>query len=105
MFFVLNTSKMTREDFVEAMFMLSYYHVSTRLYSDGEKASSAYMIVEMDRERYGSEGNGDDDVRLAEMGFQMNFHQDNNLVACPHCDEEDGPCGHLTFSRKIKSAF
>jgi len=97
MFFVINVAKMTREDFSEAMFILSYYHVNTSLYSDGEHAVSTYMVVESNKD-------DKDDLRLAEMAFQMNFHQDHTPLACSHCEGEDG-CGHLMFTKKINPAF
>ena len=87
-----------------AMFMLSYYHVLCRTYSDGDNEISAYMVVEGLPETDGTDR--DDDLRMAEMCFQMNWHQEGKL--CPHCvDHSDvfDCCGHLTFTKKINSAF
>jgi hypothetical protein len=90
-----------------AMFMLSYYHVYIELYSDGENQESTYMVVS-------TPGTDGEQERLAEMCFQMNWHQKGNL--CPHCtkqdtdgtsddDVSDDVCGHLTFDKLIKPAF
>ncbi len=88
-------------DWQQAMFMLSYYHVGCKLYSDGEDAGSTYMVVgDMDE---GWSQEDEDNLALAEMCFQMNWHQVG--TKCPHCanDKEDGEqtCGHLTFSHLI----
>jgi hypothetical protein len=106
-------------DWQEALFMLSYYHVKTTFYSDGENAKSTYAVVEL------AEANGDG-LHLAEMCFQMNWHQHNSGI-CLHCEQDEidvcvdcdiryscddqrdecslkhtaRTCGHLTFSGPI----
>lgn len=100
--FCLKISAMSAQDFQQAMFIMSYYHVSMTAYSNGEDATSTYMVV-------GGEGNGqqvkEEDLHNAEMAFQMNFRQVGKI--CPHCDgqiEGETVCGHLTFSTFINSA-
>jgi len=47
---------------------------------------------------------GGNDLHLAEMAFQMNFHQVGNV--CIQCVlGGETACGHLTFSKPINSAF
>lgn len=90
-------------DWQHAMFILSYYSkliIST--FSNGEDANTAYMVVESKPLLEGEE----DELRLAEMAFQMNWHQIGRL--CPHCiDHADhyDSCGHLAFSKPINPAF
>lgn len=81
------------EALMEAMKILSYYHVAAEAYSDdGENLHLAIIP-----DHYESE---DDDVGLAEMAFQMNFHQGGK---CPECTEQ--PCGCMVFTKPIKPAF
>ena len=130
--FCLKISAMSARDFQQAMFIMSYYHVSMTAYSNGEDATSTYMVV-------GGEGNGQQinevDLRNAESAFQINFRQEGMI--CPHCDGMDDPvetklgelsasgilrdvrqwygivhyddepkvCGHLTFSTFIDSSI
>jgi hypothetical protein len=98
------------KEWQHAMFILSYYsELKINTYSDGEDERSAYMVVESHYT-----GDSQESLRLAEMCFQMNWHQGRNL--CPHCTKQDADgtsedgvsddvCGHLTFVRKIKPAF
>lgn len=129
--FCLKLSAMSAQDLQQAMFIMSYYHVSMTAYSNGEDATSTYMVV-------GGEGCGqqvnEEDLRNAEMAFQHNFRQEGMI--CPHCDGMDDPveaklgelsakgvlrdvrqwygidhdpddpkvCGHLTFGTFIDSS-
>lgn len=96
-------------DWQQAMFMLSYYHVRCTLYSNGEDAKSVYMEVRAPRS---SGDDGEDALHLAEMCFQMNWHQGGMI--CPGCHKEqnnywagcDGKdtCGHLTFTHPTDSS-
>lgn len=99
--FCLMINAMSRDELMEAMFILSYYHVNINTYSNGESAESTYMVVSaIDTDHPGQERDAQEDLRMAEMAFQMNFRQHGNL--CLHCeDEEDTTCGHLTFTNKI----
>ena len=82
-------------DWMHAMFILSYYkELTLELFSNGEDAVSTYMVVEGE----------EDSLRLAEMAFQMNWHQGGWI--CPHCEgDEEETCGHLTFTHPINPAF
>jgi hypothetical protein len=90
MFFIVPK---TPEDLMEAMKLLSNYHVAAESYLDN--ADNLYLSIIHDH--YESE---DDDVRLAEMAFQMNWHQGGE---CPECTEQ--PCGCMVFTKPIKFAF
>jgi hypothetical protein len=79
-------------DWQHAVFMLSYYHVKIEAFSDGEDSESAYIIVRGD----------DEQLRLAEMAFQMNWHQGG--IKCRHCSDDLDTCGHLTFTSRIDSS-
>ncbi len=83
-------------DWQHAVLMLSYYMVKMEAFSDGDNMDSAYMIVRKC-------GDKDEQLRLAEMCFQMNWHQVGSL--CPHCSDDLDSCGHLTFNRPIIPAF
>ena len=106
-------------DWVHALFILSYYKVSVDLFSDGEDADSTYAVV-LPKVVPGIEHVSEttiyeDDDRLAEMAFEMNWHQKGNL--CPACeakmdtdvatyhDRNNHCCGHLTFVKPINPAF
>jgi hypothetical protein len=95
------------EEWQNAIFMLSYYHVCIEMYSNGEDQESAYMVVST------PDTDGEQE-RMAEMAFQMNWHQKGKL--CPHCTKQDADgtsedgvsddvCGHLTFNKRINPAF
>lgn len=89
-------------DWRHAMFILSYYSkLIIELFSNGEDADTAYMMV---RERELIEGE-ESDLRLAEMAFQMNWYQ--GKMICPHCEDntDENACGHLTFTGVINPAF
>ena len=86
------------EDWQSAMFILSYYHVISTMYSDGEDPTTTYMVVE--------NGKVDDDaLTLAEMAFCGDWISDSKDYrwCCPHCENgemkncDTGICGHLTF--------
>jgi hypothetical protein len=88
-------------DWQEALFMLSYYHVQAVMYSDGENEKSAYMVVD-GPVGVSTDGTTDDQVRLAEMCFQMIWRQGG--MVCHHCEKEEATsCGHLTFVEPINS--
>ena len=69
MFFVIKPSN--PESMVHAMFLLSYYKVTFSSFSDGDHASSTFIKVSREYRK--------GDLRLAEMSFQMGFHQDNHF--------------------------
>jgi len=79
-------------DWQHAMFMLSYYHTKIEAYSNGEDADTVYIIVR----------GLDEQVRLAEAAFQMNWHQDGS-GQCGHCSSDIDYCGHLKFTKPIDS--
>ena len=92
------------EDWEHALFMLSYYHVSITVHSNGEQVSTTYMVVEGLPETDGTDR--DNDLQLAEMCFQMNWTQHGSKL-CPDCiDHADrfDFCGHLTFDKPINSS-
>ena len=91
------------EDWAHALFMLSYYHVSGVMYSDGETTESVYMVVGAHNQHPDEKYNDDDAIGLAEMCFQMNWHQGGRV--CPDCEGTEDTCGHLTFTKPIDSAF
>jgi hypothetical protein len=83
------------EMLVEALNMLACYHVSAEAYTnDPCDINELYLAVYPDH--YESE---DDDVGIAEMCFQMNWHQGGK---CPECQDI---CGHMVFTKPIKPAF
>ncbi len=103
--FCLKLSAMSAQDFQQAMFIMSYHHVSMTAYSDGDDPTSTYMVV-------GGKGCGqqvnEEALYNAEMAFMMNFRQEG--MKCLHCavDKMNGEqtCGHLTFTTFIDgSAF
>jgi hypothetical protein len=90
-------------DWQHALFMLSYYHVNITIRSDGEDAITTYMVVDNDGTTEAQE-----QLRLAEMCFQMNWHQSNHHRLCPECmphSDQFDSCGHLTFTKPIISVF
>lgn len=104
--FCIKLSDMARDDIMHAMFLLSYYHVSAQLFSDGDDPDSTYMVVEgpaaiMENNEVV------DNVGMAEMAFQMNHRQVGFI--CPHCenddDNEEKTCGHLTFTTRIEDSL
>ena len=131
MFFVVKPISLI--EWQHAMFILSYYHVDIAAFSNGDDPLSTYMVVgaiHPKSERIkGQDINPQEQLRLAEMAFQLNWHQVGNLCPHCHCTEVDvcascvvnyscddvrgdcgvkaGPttCGHLTFNRPIIPAF
>ena len=76
-----------------ALFTLSLYKVRFEARSDGEDRSTTILVVDEERR------NGD--LRMAEMAFQMEFHQ-ARMMACPECyDKGEEVCGHLVFDASI----
>ena len=63
-------------DLIEALFTLSLYNVQFEARSNGENSNTTVLVVDKE----GREG----DLRLAEMAFQMGYHQKNRPV-CPEC--------------------
>lgn len=88
-------------DWAEALLMLSYYHVSGVMYSNGENVEGMHMAVGAHNQHPDNKDTDDDDVALAEMCFQMNWIQRGKV--CCACRETDGAevCGHLEFTRPI----
>ena len=89
----------TEESIAYAVFMLSFFHVKFHTQSDGDDIKSLIIIVDEETQ----EGA----LLLAEMAFQMNFHQANERL-CEVCKDKIertgvgfGNCGHLTFSKII----
>jgi len=78
----------------DALFLLSYYDVNLTMDSDLENPESLYGFVTSENQ---------DDLRLAEMAFQMNWRQGPAL--CTYCRDNEGrnrhSCGHLTFTSVI----
>lgn len=101
MFFVIYPTDPA--DWQNAMFILSYYTkliIST--FSNGEDEDTAYMVVESKPLLEGDEN----ELRLAEMAFQGNWHQ-HNEYQCPHCmphSDKFNSCGHLAFRAPINSS-
>jgi hypothetical protein len=87
MFFIVPENN---EDLRAALVLLSNYHVATAIYCDDD-GSNLYLAVIHDH----WEPKDDNDIRLAEMAFQMNWQQGT----CPEC--KGGICGHLSFTRPI----
>jgi hypothetical protein len=84
----------TPKDALHALFLLSYYEVSFTAYSDGEHSNTTFIKVSREYRK--------DDLRLAEMAFQMSFRQKGKI--CPVCEMVDKgkqTCGHLTFTEVI----
>jgi len=67
----------TDEDFKQALFILSYYRVSFEALSDGEHASSVYLVVNTETRR--------GDLEMCRKAFCLEFES--------HEDE----AGHLVF--------
>jgi hypothetical protein len=101
-------------DWQHAMFILSHYRdLYCELFSDAEEASSTYMVVSDTEPGFewpdGMDTTAAQNLRLAEMAFQMNWHQKGGH-RCVHCDALPEPlqeetCGHLTFNKIINPAF
>jgi hypothetical protein len=110
-----------------AMFILSYYHVSLTVRSDGDNMDSAYMVVG-DATFCCSDNDEElmEHYRLAEIAFMANWHQKHGICAdcndpepCLKCEiykecAEPGNvqctgiahhCGHMTFTGNIGLAF
>jgi len=98
----------------DALFILSCYHANISTFSNGDDPSSTYMVVDTlhpDSEQVINQNlDVQQQLNLAEMCFQMNWHQVGTI--CPHCDEVEGTvppdepkvCGHLTFNKPINSS-
>ena len=94
-------------DWVDAMFILSHYHALVGFYSNAESPNTVYMVVQPDEDRSKDKEDAENQLYLAEMCFQMNWHQYGTKL-CPHCiDHADkfDTCGHLTFSKPVNPAF
>lgn len=127
MFFIVPENK---EDLVEALGILAYYHVAASSYiEDPDDLDTMYLAVNQDHFT-GPDADNESDVRLAEAAFQMNWHQGGK---CPECSEDDISlcvdcdiryacddsrddcalkhhkrlitCGHLVFTKPINPAF
>jgi hypothetical protein len=98
-------------DWAHALFILSYYAVELIVRSNGEQASSTYMVVrQLDTDDTCDEDaieKAASDYRCAEMCFQGNWHTHKENL-CPDCidySEQLDTCGHLAFSEPINPAF
>jgi hypothetical protein len=80
-------------DLMEAMELLSNYHVAAESYMDDK--GKLYLAIIHDH--YEPKG---DDVRLAETAFQMSWLQGGK---CPECTEEH--CGHMVFTAPFNASF
>ncbi len=115
------------EYWAKALFILSYYHVRTEVYSNGENLNGMYMAVmpfETDAD------DGEKELRMAEAAFQCppGWHtekgicevckdeQPNVCSECdcyemcpgapdPRCSALQHNCGHLVFNEPINGAF
>jgi len=107
MFFVVKPVDLT--EWQNAMFILSYYHVDIASFSNGVDLLSTYMVIGAihpgSARIEGQNIDPQEQLRLAETAFQMNWHQVGKLCPHCHCADESGVCGHLTFNRPIKPAF
>jgi hypothetical protein len=106
-------------DWQHALYILSHYkELVLNVYSDAEKATSTYMVVD-DNDCIDSRKS----VHQVESAFQINWNQDRMI--CPHCENVESPCmlcdiysdcgdhgsencrpntcGHLTFNKPINS--
>ncbi len=104
-------------DWQHAMFIMSHYKdLYCELFSDAEEASSTYLVVVDTTTVFEwpdvMETTAANNLRCAEMTFQMNWHQKGGHVfgRCVHCDAMPEPlqeetCGHLTFNKPINPAF
>jgi hypothetical protein len=97
-------------DWAHAMFIMSYYHdLYCEMFSNGETAESAYMVVSDAAPGWDAPTDrAVENLRLAEMTFQGNWHQ-KGRHRCVHCSALPAPlqeetCGHLTFNRIIDSS-
>ena len=86
-------------DWAEALFILSYYRVACATYSDGENAESVYMTVHPDKDMNEDVETTVEQLHMAEMAFQMNWHQVG--MVCPVCEDTVNICGDLTFNKPI----
>jgi hypothetical protein len=98
-------------DWANAMFIMSYYkELHCEMFSDGENDETAYMVVSAAPPGYDLPSDEAlNNLRMAEMAFQMNWHQKSHF-RCGHCDALPDPlrektCGHLTFNKIINPAF
>ena len=121
-------------DWAEALFKLSYYHVSYSIHSNGENVDGMYMVVEKQYNEFEQlDSEEEAQLRLAESAFQCpdsNWHtdgrgmcevcRDDEISVCVDCDiryscddsRDDcqlknipPTCGHLTFVKPVKGAF
>ena len=81
-----------QEDLVKALLLLAEYHVAAEVYTDDDMDIYLHIIPD----HFESE---DNDVGIAEMAFQMNWHQGGK---CPECTDI---CGHMVFTKPINPAF
>jgi len=102
MFFVIYPTDPA--DWQLAMYILSFYtKIKISTFSNEKDVDTAYMVVESGPLLEGEEN----ELRLAEMAFQIEWHQHSEKL-CPFCmphDDRFGFCGHLAFSKPINPAF
>lgn len=91
----------TLEDYRQALFILSYYHVKVTIHSDGSNASSVEIVVTEDY-GYAKDETMEkalDQLLLAGETFDNNFDTED-LGPCALCKTIGRPedCGHITYT-------
>jgi len=92
-------------DWQNAFFILSSYRISLSAMSDKDDESTTYVIVDAiddDGHTYDYDKH-QEELRLAEMAFQMSWRQVGRV--CTFCEDTEDVCGHLTFNKPMKPAF
>lgn len=92
-------------DWYHAMLLLTQYSVACIPLARSEDPGTMYMSIREDIPLFGKADGVEEQeqLRRAEMAFQMSWHQIGNV--CPDCEDEEEFCGHLTFNKPIQSAF
>ena len=78
-----------------AINLIKQYNVSCLI-----KVETEHFVVVVEAKEENLTAGEVGDLRLAEMAFQMNYHQKGGF-RCGHCDETEGACGHLCFTTPI----
>jgi len=94
----------TRDDFKEVLLLTATHNVSVK--SVRTKTSNPeypHLRVSKDETTHGVDS--DNEYRMCEMSFQMNFNQDGTERICEVCRQDievtgegESVCGHLTFT-------
>ncbi len=92
-------------DWYHAMLILTQYSVACVPLANSEDPNTMHMSVREDIPLFGETDGVEEQeqLRLAEMAFQMSWHQVGKV--CPYCEGEVETCGHLTFNKPINPAF